>query len=73
MNVMSSSLDLDTYRAEFPVVQEQLYFNHAGVAPTRLRVATALREWVDDLVQHGVRYERWSGCHERRTAASPTA
>jgi cysteine desulfurase / selenocysteine lyase len=55
---MTSTLDLDTYRAEFPVVREQLYFNHAGVAPTSLRVATAVREWMDDLVQHGVRYER---------------
>lgn len=55
---MTSPLDFDSYRAEFPVVREQLYFNHAGVAPTSVRAATAMREWVDDLLQHGVRYER---------------
>jgi selenocysteine lyase/cysteine desulfurase len=49
---------LDSYRAEFPVLEEQLYFNHAGVAPTSLRVAAAAREWMDDLVHHGVRNER---------------
>ena len=63
---------LETYRAEFPVVREQLYFNHAGVAPTSLRVATAVREWMEDLVQHGVRHERgWEARTEntRRLAA----
>jgi cysteine desulfurase / selenocysteine lyase len=55
---MTPPPELDTYRAEFPVVREQLYFNHAGVAPTSVRVATAMREWVDDLLHHGVRYER---------------
>ncbi|WP_395820615.1 aminotransferase class V-fold PLP-dependent enzyme [Archangium minus] len=56
--LMISSPDLDAYRSEFPVVQEQLYFNHAGVSPTSQRVATAMREWVDDLLLHGVRFER---------------
>ncbi|HSP81113.1 MAG TPA: aminotransferase class V-fold PLP-dependent enzyme, partial [Myxococcaceae bacterium] len=63
---------LESYRAEFPVVQEQLYLNHAGVAPTSLRVAAAVREWMDDLVQHGVRNERgWEARSEntRRLAA----
>jgi len=55
---MTPSLDFDKYRAEFPVVQEQLYFNHAGVAPTSLRVAAAVREWMEDLVHHGIRHER---------------
>ncbi|HEX8436529.1 aminotransferase class V-fold PLP-dependent enzyme [Archangium sp.] len=69
---MTLPLELDRYRAEFPVVKEQLYFNHAGVAPTSLRVATAMREWVEELVQHGVRYERgWEARTEntRRLAA----
>jgi selenocysteine lyase/cysteine desulfurase len=69
---MTSPFDIEKYRAEFPVVKEQLYFNHAGVAPTSLRVATAVREWMDDLVQHGVRYERgWEARTEntRRLAA----
>jgi selenocysteine lyase/cysteine desulfurase len=57
---------LDSYRAQFPVLDEQLYLNHAGVAPTSLRVADAVREWMDDLVRHGVRYERgWEARAER--------
>ncbi len=57
---------LDSYRAEFPVVQEQLYLNHAGVSPTSLRVAAAVREWMDDVVHHGVRNERgWEARSEK--------
>jgi len=48
----------DSYRALFPVLQEQLYFNHAGVAPTSLRAVAAVREWMEDLAQHGVKHER---------------
>src|SRR5688572_30281186 len=63
---------LDAYRAEFPVLREQLYFNHAGVAPTSLSAAAAVREWLEDLVQHGVRHERgWEArCEEVRAAAA---
>lgn len=52
------SASIETYRAQFPVLAQQLYFNHAGVAPTSLRVAAAVREWMDDVVQHGVKNER---------------
>jgi cysteine desulfurase / selenocysteine lyase len=63
---MTPPLDFDRYRAEFPVVQEQLYFNHAGVSPTSVRVATAMREWLDDVLHHGVRYERgWEARTEK--------
>lgn len=63
---------LDSYRSEFPVLEKQLYFNHAGVAPTSLRVAAAVREWMEDVVHHGVRHERqWEARaeHTRRLAA----
>ncbi|MCP3098112.1 aminotransferase class V-fold PLP-dependent enzyme [Myxococcus sp. K15C18031901] len=57
---------LESYRALFPVLREQLYFNHAGVAPTSLRAAEAVREWMDDLVYHGIRHERgWEAHCER--------
>jgi len=62
----------DSYRAEFPVLQQQLYVNHAGVSPTSLRVAKASREWMEDVVQNGVRNERsWEARSEqaRRLAA----
>ena len=48
----------DSYRARFPVLEKQLYLNHAGVAPTSLEVAAAVREWMDDVVQYGVKHER---------------
>jgi len=71
-SVMTSPLDLARYRAEFPVVEQQLYFNHAGVAPTSQRVARAVHEWTEDLLRHGVRHERgWEARTEdtRRLAA----
>ncbi|MBF5043478.1 aminotransferase class V-fold PLP-dependent enzyme [Aggregicoccus sp. 17bor-14] len=54
---------LASYRADFPVLEEQLYFNHAGVAPTSTRAAAAVRAWMDDLVGHGVRHERHWEAH----------
>ena len=66
------SPSIDSYRAEFPVLEKQLYFNHAGVSPTSLRVAAAVREWMDDVVQNGVRNERqWEARveHTRKLAA----
>ena len=63
---MTAPTELDTYRAEFPIVREQLSFNHAGVAPTSQRVATAMREWTEDLLRHGVRHERtWEARTEK--------
>jgi cysteine desulfurase/selenocysteine lyase len=52
------SRSFESYRAEFPVVEKQLYLNHAGVAPTSTRVAAAVREWMDDAVGYGVKHER---------------
>ncbi|OJH40610.1 aminotransferase class V-fold PLP-dependent enzyme [Cystobacter ferrugineus] len=64
---MAPSPDFDAYRSEFPIVREQLAFNHAGVSPTSQRAANAIREWSEDLLLHGVRYERgW----EARTEAT---
>ncbi|MFY0579690.1 aminotransferase class V-fold PLP-dependent enzyme [Cystobacter fuscus] len=64
---MAPSPDFDAYRSEFPIVREQLAFNHAGVSPTSQRAANAMREWSEDLLLHGVRYERgW----EARTEAT---
>ncbi|MBU8894206.1 aminotransferase [Corallococcus sp. H22C18031201] len=54
---------LESYRAEFPVLQEQLYLNHAGVAPTSLRAASAVRGWMEDLVHHGIQHERGWEAH----------
>ncbi len=66
------SPSFESYRAEFPVLEKQLYLNHAGVAPTSLRAAAAVREWMDDVVQNGVKHERaWEARaeHTRQLAA----
>lgn len=60
---------LESYRAEFPVLREQLYLNHAGVAPTSLRAAAAVREWMEDLVYHGIQHERGWEAHCERVRA----
>ncbi len=53
-------MDLLELRREFPALARQTYLNHAGVAPTSTRVARAVAEWIDDLVQYGVKNEhRW--------------
>lgn len=56
----------ESYRARFPVLEEQLYLNHAGVAPTSLQAGEAVREWMDDVILHGVKNERrWEARVER--------
>jgi cysteine desulfurase / selenocysteine lyase len=53
-------MDVTQLRREFPALARQTYLNHAGVAPTSTRVARAVAEWIDDLVQYGVKNEhRW--------------
>jgi selenocysteine lyase/cysteine desulfurase len=63
------SSSLESYRAEFPVLEQQLYLNHAGVSPTSLRAAAAVREWMEDVVQFGVKHERqWEARAEQTRA-----
>jgi len=58
--------DLIALRREFPALAQQLYLNHAGVAPASLRLKTAVNEWLDDLVQNGIKNERgWEDRAER--------
>lgn len=52
--------DIDALRRLFPALSRQTYLNHAGVAPASVRVASAVSEWLDDLVNNGVKNEhRW--------------
>lgn len=60
---------LDRYRDEFPALSEQVYFNHAGVSPTSVRVAAAVSRWMDDLVRNGLKNERgWEARSEETRA-----
>ena len=60
------------YRDQFPVTQNLIYMNHAGVTPLCRAAADAMR-WVldDNLFNGSVHYEKWMACYEglRKAAA----
>jgi cysteine desulfurase/selenocysteine lyase len=47
------------YRKEFPICQNLVYMNHAGVAPTSLRVCQAVRASLEALANYGVDFPGW--------------
>ncbi len=44
---------LESYRAEFPVTEHLIYFNHAAVSPISSRVRGAMTHLLNDVSQHG--------------------
>lgn len=57
---MSLATRFSSYRKEFPVCETLVYLNHAGVAPTSLRVRDAVSGWFDRFVTRGILdEERW--------------
>ena len=63
-------MDLSSYRGEFPVTENLVYLNHAGVAPTSLRVRDAVTHWFEQLLTQGIlSEENWEetaeGCRAR--------
>ncbi|MCX6625847.1 MAG: aminotransferase class V-fold PLP-dependent enzyme [Acidobacteria bacterium] len=53
------------YRSEFPITQNLIYLNHAGVAPLCRRAAVAMRELTADALGFGsYHYDRWLACYE---------
>lgn len=62
MGVLHSYLDEDRvarYRAGFPISGNLVYMNHAGVAPTSLRVCRAVTKWLEVLASNGVDFDEW--------------
>jgi cysteine desulfurase / selenocysteine lyase len=56
-----NSLLLKSYRREFPVTQNYVYLDHAGVAPLSLRVRTAVVNFLNDATQGGAfHYPAWA-------------
>jgi len=56
---------IEEYRREFPVVENHIYLDHAGVAPLSLRVKTAIEAFLREATEGGAfHYPSWS----RRTA-----
>ena len=63
---------MDNWRAEFPVTENYIYMNHAGVAPLSCRVRDAMTAFVEDATVHGaVHVEIWAEMAEEcRVAAA---
>ena len=52
---------LETYRREFPVTGKYIYLDHSGVAPTSLRVKTAIEAFLAESAEGGAfHYPRWA-------------
>lgn len=59
-------LDLERYRAEFPVTESSIYLNHAAVAPISRRVRDAMVEHLADVQTRGSEnYSRWVETYHR--------
>jgi cysteine desulfurase/selenocysteine lyase len=64
-------IDLDRYRAEFPVTQSSIYLNHAAVAPISRRVRAAMLGQIEDVHRFGA--EHWNRWNEAYAAARRAA
>jgi selenocysteine lyase/cysteine desulfurase len=52
--------DLSAYRAEFPVAEKYVYFNHASVSPLPRRSARAMQDLAAEVMEQGsVGYRGW--------------
>lgn len=60
------------YRSEFPITQNLIYLNHAGVAPLCRRAAAAMKDLAEDAHQFGsYHYDQWLAAYEGlRTATA---
>jgi selenocysteine lyase/cysteine desulfurase len=63
-------MNVSSYRSEFPVTATLTYLNHAGIAPTSVRVRAAVGDWFDRYVARGILDEEgWEqtaeACRER--------
>lgn len=45
---------LSDYRSLFPICEDSIYLNHAGVAPTSLSVCDAVQNWMRELALRGI-------------------
>lgn len=61
------------HRGLFPVCQQHVYLNNAGVAPTSAPVVARVQAWMDNLLQHGVFHEEsWETLAEEARARLAT-
>lgn len=50
-------VDWDTIRKDFPITENYVYFNHAGVSPLSKRTMKAVRDYLAVISEHGVTRE----------------
>jgi selenocysteine lyase/cysteine desulfurase len=68
-----SADELNKIRSEFPILDQCLFFNHAGTSPLPRPTARAIQQWADDAAQFGTQqYAQWRSTVEatRRQCAA---
>ena len=66
-------IDWNQWREQFPVADNHIYMNHAGIAPLSVRARDAMREFLNDATDGGaINSEDWAATAEacRRSAAT---
>ncbi|RQW00341.1 MAG: hypothetical protein EH225_10520, partial [Calditrichaeota bacterium] len=61
-----SSIDWQTYRNLFPHLRDQIYLNHAAIAPMNLSAYAALQEFCSHRLEKDVEF--WSQALDSRKA-----
>jgi cysteine desulfurase / selenocysteine lyase len=60
------------FRSEFPITEQLIYLNHAGIAPLCRSSAEAMKDLAEDALRHGsYHYDEWLATYDavRRAAA----
>ena len=66
-------IDWNQWRSQFPVTENYIYMNHAGIGPLSVRARDAMREFLNDATEDGaVHSEEWAATAEacRQSAAT---
>ena len=72
MKMQTPDVNWNEWRVQFPVTENYIYMNHAGIAPLSLRARNAMREFLNDATDDGaIHSEDWAATAEacRQSAA----
>ena len=72
MKMQTPDVNWNEWRVQFPVTENYIYMNHAGIAPLSLRARDAMREFLNDATDDGaIHSEDWAATAEacRQSAA----
>ena len=72
MKMQTPVINWNEWRGQFPVTENYIYMNHAGVAPLSLRARNSMREFLNDATDDGaIHSEDWAATAEacRQSAA----